>query len=163
MLEEIRRRAHEFEVLHFHIDLLHFPLIRDFADRTLTTLHGRLDLAVLKPFYRAFELRRPELFCGLPRRRARNPTFYPVACSPQAWAAATPLSLLQSCLGLEFDPNALQISLNEPRLPSFLDEVTLRHLLIGNGSADIAIRRSGRNVVVDVIDRKGNISVLATA
>ena len=54
MLEEVRRRAHEFDVLHFHIDLLHFPLIRDFADRTLTTLHGRLDLPDLKPFYKAF-------------------------------------------------------------------------------------------------------------
>ncbi|WP_454857900.1 glycosyltransferase family 4 protein [Rhizobium binxianense] len=54
MLEEIRRRAHEFDVLHFHIDLLHFPLIRDFADRTVTTLHGRLDLPDLKPFYKAF-------------------------------------------------------------------------------------------------------------
>ena len=54
MLEEIRRRAHEFDVLHFHIDLLHFPLIRDFADRTVTTLHGRLDLPDLKPFYTAF-------------------------------------------------------------------------------------------------------------
>ncbi len=54
MLEEIRRRADEFDVLHFHIDLLHFPLIRDFADRTVTTLHGRLDLPDLKPFYRAF-------------------------------------------------------------------------------------------------------------
>ncbi|RWX16872.1 glycosyltransferase family 4 protein [Rhizobium leguminosarum] len=54
MLEEIRRRAHEFDVLHFHIDLLHFPLIRDFADRTLTTLHGRLDLPDLKLFYQAF-------------------------------------------------------------------------------------------------------------
>ncbi|WP_106795350.1 glycosyltransferase family 4 protein [Rhizobium sp. H4] len=54
MLEEIRQRAHEFDVLHFHIDLLHFPLIRDFADRTVTTLHGRLDLPDLKPFYTAF-------------------------------------------------------------------------------------------------------------
>ncbi|MBB3593941.1 glycosyltransferase involved in cell wall biosynthesis [Rhizobium sp. BK529] len=54
MLEEIRQRAHEFDVLHFHIDLLHFPLIRDFADRTVTTLHGRLDLPDLKPFYKAF-------------------------------------------------------------------------------------------------------------
>jgi glycosyltransferase involved in cell wall biosynthesis len=54
MLEEVRRRAHEFDVLHFHIDLLHFPLIRDFADRTVTTLHGRLDLPDLDPFYRAF-------------------------------------------------------------------------------------------------------------
>jgi glycosyltransferase involved in cell wall biosynthesis len=54
MLEEIRRRAHEFDILHFHIDLLHFPLIRDLADRTVTTLHGRLDLPDLMPFYKAF-------------------------------------------------------------------------------------------------------------
>jgi glycosyltransferase involved in cell wall biosynthesis len=54
MLDEVRRRAADFDVIHFHIDLLHFPLIRDFADRTLTTLHGRLDLPDLKPFYAAF-------------------------------------------------------------------------------------------------------------
>src|SRR5205085_364415 len=39
LLEKIRKRAHEFDVLHFHIDMLHFPLIADFADRTVTTLH----------------------------------------------------------------------------------------------------------------------------
>ncbi len=54
MLDEVRRCADEFDVLHFHIDLLHFPVIRDFADRTVTTLHGRLDLPDLKPFYVAF-------------------------------------------------------------------------------------------------------------
>jgi glycosyltransferase involved in cell wall biosynthesis len=54
MLDEVRRRADDFDIIHFHIDLLHFPLIRDFADRTLTTLHGRLDLPDLKPFYAAF-------------------------------------------------------------------------------------------------------------
>ncbi|MBB3234791.1 glycosyltransferase family 4 protein [Phyllobacterium endophyticum] len=54
MLEEVRQRAHEFDVLHFHVDVLHFPIIRDFAARTVTTLHGRLDLADLQPFYRAF-------------------------------------------------------------------------------------------------------------
>jgi glycosyltransferase involved in cell wall biosynthesis len=54
MLDEVRRCANDFDVIHFHIDLLHFPLIRDFADRTLTTLHGRLDLPDLKPFYLAF-------------------------------------------------------------------------------------------------------------
>jgi glycosyltransferase involved in cell wall biosynthesis len=54
MLDQVRRRADEFDVLHFHIDLLQFPLIRDFADRTVTTLHGRLDLPDLMPFYRAF-------------------------------------------------------------------------------------------------------------
>jgi glycosyltransferase involved in cell wall biosynthesis len=54
MLNEVRRRADEFDVLHFHIDMLHFPLVQDFADRTVTTLHGRLDLPDLKPLFAAF-------------------------------------------------------------------------------------------------------------
>jgi glycosyltransferase involved in cell wall biosynthesis len=54
MLDEVRRHADEFDVLHFHVDLLHFPLVRAFADSTLTTLHGRLDLPDLTPFYRAY-------------------------------------------------------------------------------------------------------------
>jgi hypothetical protein len=54
MVDEVRRRADDFDVINFHTDLLHFPLIRDFADRTLTTLRGRLDLPNLKPFYAAF-------------------------------------------------------------------------------------------------------------
>jgi len=54
MLEQVRRRAHEFDILHFHIDLLQAPLFRDIGARTLTTLHGRLDLPELAPFYREF-------------------------------------------------------------------------------------------------------------
>jgi len=54
MLDQVLRRAGEFDVLHFHIDLLQFPLIREIADRTVTTLHGRLDLPDLVPFYKAF-------------------------------------------------------------------------------------------------------------
>lgn len=54
MLDEVRQRAEEFDVLHFHTDLLHYPLIRDIADRTVTTLHGRLDLPDLKCLYAAF-------------------------------------------------------------------------------------------------------------
>ncbi len=54
MIDRVRRRTAEFDVLHFHIDLLQFPLIREFANRTVTTLHGRLDLPDLRPFYKAF-------------------------------------------------------------------------------------------------------------
>src|SRR5215469_11683197 len=57
MLDQVRRRMDQFDILHFHIDILHAPLIRDIACRTLTTLHGRLDLPDLAPFYAAF----PEL------------------------------------------------------------------------------------------------------
>jgi glycosyltransferase involved in cell wall biosynthesis len=54
MLEQLRQRAHEFDVVHFHIDLLHFPLVRTLGVPTVTTLHGRLDLPDLAPFYRFF-------------------------------------------------------------------------------------------------------------
>ncbi|MGN6513297.1 MAG: glycosyltransferase family 4 protein [Lysobacteraceae bacterium] len=52
MLHEVRRRRHEFDVLHFHVDLMHFPLFEDCPERTLTTLHGRLDLKDLPDTYR---------------------------------------------------------------------------------------------------------------
>jgi glycosyltransferase involved in cell wall biosynthesis len=54
MLDKVRRMADQFDVLHFHVDVLHYPVIRDFADRTVTTLHGRLDMMELRPVYSAF-------------------------------------------------------------------------------------------------------------
>jgi glycosyltransferase involved in cell wall biosynthesis len=55
MLERVRQRAHEFDVLHFHIDpLLHFPLFRGLKHKTATTLHGRLDFPDLQPLFREF-------------------------------------------------------------------------------------------------------------
>ncbi|HYD31773.1 MAG TPA: glycosyltransferase family 4 protein [Azospirillaceae bacterium] len=54
MLEQVRRQAEDFDILHFHIDLLHFPLFRSLGDRVITTLHGQLDLPDLWPFFREF-------------------------------------------------------------------------------------------------------------
>jgi glycosyltransferase involved in cell wall biosynthesis len=54
MLDRVRQRADEFDVLHFHIDQLHFPLFRPIAGRTVTTLHGRQDLPDLLPLYLGF-------------------------------------------------------------------------------------------------------------
>ena len=54
MIDEVRERAEEFDILHFHTDLLHFPVFRSLAARTLTTLHGRQDLGDLKSFYSRF-------------------------------------------------------------------------------------------------------------
>ena len=52
MLHEVRRRADDFDVIHFHTDMIHFPFFEDDAERTLTTLHGRLDLKGLGDVYR---------------------------------------------------------------------------------------------------------------
>jgi len=45
MLHEVKLQAATFDVLHFHTDLLHFPMFEDRAQQTITTLHGRLDIA----------------------------------------------------------------------------------------------------------------------
>lgn len=105
--------------------------------------------------------RMPELFCGFQRGRGRGPTLYPVACSPQAWAAAAPFALLQASLGLWFNPAEKQIRLINPRLPSFLDEVILRNLRIGPSSLDLAIGRRGDEVALQVLRRDGEITVAA--
>ena len=54
-LDKVRRRQAEFDILHFHIDCLHFPLFHPQRRRTVTTLHGRQDLPDLAPLYRAFD------------------------------------------------------------------------------------------------------------
>ncbi|HEX3943145.1 MAG TPA: glycosyltransferase family 4 protein [Rhizomicrobium sp.] len=55
LIDAVRARADEFDVIHFHVDLLHYPLFRDMADRVVTTLHGQLDFPDLHIFYREFE------------------------------------------------------------------------------------------------------------
>ena len=110
------------------------------------------------------DLRRlPELFCGFSRRRNQGPTFYPVACAPQAWAAAAPISLLQSCLGMGFDVGAGRITFERPNLPDFLDEVALRGVTVGAGKLDVALRRDGEGVVVKVLSRSGDVQVTSTS
>jgi glycosyltransferase involved in cell wall biosynthesis len=54
MLRQVQAIAHEFDLLHFHLDLLHFPFFEDRAQRTLTTLHGRLDCKDYAPVFRAW-------------------------------------------------------------------------------------------------------------
>ena len=54
MLDQVRRRADEFDILHFHIDQFHFPIFRPIAGVTVTTLHGRQDLPDLLPLYFGF-------------------------------------------------------------------------------------------------------------
>ncbi len=106
------------------------------------------------------DLRRlPELFCGFRREKGRGPTLYPVACAPQAWASATPFTLLEAALGLEFDAGRGEIRLHNPRLPAFLNEVVLRDLQLGVSSADLRVRRHGDEVSLEVMKTKGQIQV----
>jgi glycogen debranching enzyme len=106
------------------------------------------------------DLRRlPELFCGFRREKGRGPTLYPVACAPQAWASATPFTLLEAALGLEFDAGHGEIRLRNPRLPAFLNEVVLRDLRLGASGVDLRVRRHGEDVSLEVLRTRGEISV----
>ena len=106
------------------------------------------------------DLRRlPELFCGFQREKQRGPTLYPVACAPQAWASATPFTLLEAALGLEFDAERGEIRLRNPRLPAFLNEVILRELKLGPASVDLRVRRHGDDVSLEVLRGRGQIQV----
>jgi glycosyltransferase involved in cell wall biosynthesis len=55
LLEELSKRSHEYDIIHFHIDYLHFPLSRQLNIPQLTTLHGRLDIPCLQDIYREFD------------------------------------------------------------------------------------------------------------
>ena len=108
------------------------------------------------------DLRRlPELFCGFQRGRGRGPTLYPVACSPQAWASATPFTLIEASLGLRFDPAGNEICLHNPRLPRFLEWVVLRDLQLGPSRVDLKVRRHANEVSVEILERRGNLQVSA--
>lgn len=110
------------------------------------------------------DLRRlPELFCGFSRLRTQGPTFYPVACLPQAWAATTPLALLQACTGLRFDPENRHVIFDRPVLPAFLDEVRLTGLAIADARMDVQLRRTGTDVAVNVLSRSGDIWATSTS
>lgn len=93
MLNEVAKRADEFDMLHFHIELMHAPVVAPFMQRTLTTLHGRLDMPDLHPFYRAF----PDLPLVSISNYQRRPM------PPVNWAANIPHGLPKDLLA--FNPS----------------------------------------------------------
>jgi glycogen debranching enzyme len=119
--------------------------------------------AVFKGLFDAaayMDLRRlPELFCGFQREKRRGPTLYPVACAPQAWASATPFTLLEAALGIEFDAQRGEIRFRNPRLPAFLNEVILRDLQLGESSIDLCLRKHNDDVSLEVLRTRGKIQV----
>jgi glycogen debranching enzyme len=112
----------------------------------------------------AMDLRRlPELFCGFHRRPGQGPTSYPVACTPQAWAAASIPAFVQACLGLSFDPESRTIRFDRPELPAFLDKLTLRNLALGDARVSVLIRRTPGELSVSVLERQGDVRVVTAS
>ncbi|MDJ0390919.1 amylo-alpha-1,6-glucosidase [Roseomonas sp. E05] len=104
-----------------------------------------------------FDMRLPELFCGFPRSSGEPPIPYPVACLPQAWAAGSLFMLLQACLGLSIDGWRGEIRIDRPRLPSGVNRLSLRRLIVGQEQVDLTFERMGERVVAfaDGTDQNG--------
>ena len=102
------------------------------------------------------DFRLPELFCGFDRGLADVPVPYPVACSPQAWSAATALSLLQTMLGMHADAARDVLELDRPHLPSWLGKVTVHELRVGERTVDLLFHRwRGTTTSAEVLRRDG--------
>jgi glycogen debranching enzyme len=96
---------------------------------------NRLAVALLEAA-RHLEHRLPEALAGYPRAATIVPVLYPVACSPQAWAAGAPLLLLRVLLGLE--PRADDLSVS-PHLPRWFGGVSLRGVPGRWGRTDVVV------------------------
>ncbi len=108
-----------------------------------------------------FDLNRmPELFCGFPRDSSEGPVPYPVACSPQAWSAASVFLLFQACLGLEIDAPAAQICFTRPRLPAACNELRIHNLEVADAKVDLLLLRHQDDVGVNVLHAEGNVQII---
>ncbi len=124
-------------------------------EATMKVLTGLFDSALFFDQHRL-----PELFCGFPRRPGESPTHYPVACSPQAWAAGAVLLCLQACLGMEVrNPNPA-VKFTDPALPPFIESMVIRGLKVGDASVDLVFSRHGEDVGINVLGRTGRVSVV---
>ena len=108
--------------------------------------------------------RLPELFCGFSRMRKQGPTGYPVACSPQAWAAGALPACLAACLGIGFDPARRAVTFSRPVLPNFIGWLKLKNLAIGDATIDIILHRAEAGAVaMAVLGRRGEIQATMTS
>lgn len=123
-----------------------------FADAAHKVAEGVYEAAI------AFGGRLPELFCGFDRSEFDNPVPYPSACSPQAWAAATPIMLLRTLLGLDPDiPNGtVRLS---PWLPEDFGRVEVSNLPL----ADCRVRLRAENGSAELSGLPDQIKVVGTS
>jgi glycogen debranching enzyme len=126
-----------------------------FHEQAMKVFSAMLDVSEL------MELRRlPELFCGFHRRsHSEGPTLYPVACSPQAWAAGAVYLMLDACLGITFAPEKRSMRFRGQCLPDFLRNLTITNLRLGQESCDVKVEHDGRALRLDVLRQTSGLTI----
>jgi glycogen debranching enzyme len=121
---------------------------------------NRLATAMFEMAVTVDDMRLPELFCGFTRRSPNRPVAYPVACSPQAWAAGAPFLLLQAMLGISADAPGNVLNVGKPQLPGWLNTVELHDLRVGRSTISIVFQRHGETTGFSLLDKDGDVRVL---
>jgi glycogen debranching enzyme len=98
--------------------------------------------------------RLPELYCGMSRSEGTL-VRYPVACSPQAWAAAAPFLLLQAVLGIHIDATKPRLWIRNPHMPPSVSRIDLERLRVGGSRVSLRFKRVGKRCQVDRLDVTG--------
>lgn len=121
---------------------------------------GRLSGGLLAAAHHFPAYRLPELFCGFDRDSTGAPVAYPVACSPQAWAAGAPLMLIRTMLGLHADASLGQLTLEKPDLPKDITKVVVKGLKVGEASCDLLLHRWRGLTSAEVLRKDGPLEVI---
>jgi glycogen debranching enzyme len=104
--------------------------------------------------------RYPELFCGFSSDEVPLPVEYPVACRPQAWAAAAPLLMIRSYGGIVADaPNGV-LYISRPSLPSWLEEAEIQGMRVGSARVDLKLTQRDGVTAIQVPRKEGDLEIL---
>jgi len=110
------------------------------------------------------DLRLPELLCGFHRDQSASIVAYPVACVPQAWAAAAPFLLLQSLLGISAHAPSNTLTVERPMLPDWLARVELRDMRIAHSRVSLSFQRSRPGLTgFSILEQYGDVRVTMSA
>ncbi len=123
----------------------------------------RIAGALFEVAARARDSRLPELYCGFDRAERAAAVAYPVACIPQAWAAAAPLQVLQALLGISADAPGGALTIAHPELPEWLGSVTLRGLAVGDARVTLDFKRGERATSFTLVEQTGELNVTMAA
>ncbi|CAN5547673.1 amylo-alpha-1,6-glucosidase [soil metagenome] len=103
--------------------------------------------------------RLPELFCGFDREEGRAYVRYPVACSPQAWAAAAPFLILQALLGISAEAPAELLTVQEPALPDVTDHLRLDDMRVGDSHVSLDFAKTDSTTACTLLEQPEHIRV----
>ncbi len=137
---------------HDNAMIAHGLALYNLKDEAMQILESQFQLSQWVDLYR-----QPELVCGFSRKNGAGPTRYPVACSPQAWAAGSVFMFLSAALGLEVDAIHQRVIFNHPRLPASVKRLTIEGLQVRQGRLDLEVQRFRQDVSVNVINRFGPV------